>query len=372
MQHKYLHILPTFTPGGAESQLKSIILHSQHPDHHHVISLLSSSRPLLSERISHTNLPLNRGLFCALHSLLRLALILRKPYRSVSCWMYHSHFLSVLLYPFIGSSKLIWLVRHGTITKRTKPFTRLIFYIDSLFSHSIPSLIAYNSYAGFASHTHSGYSSSKSIVIPNGCDCTNFFFDESLRSKCRKSLSLSDDTFLIGSIARFSPQKDQISLIQQYSTVYKHIPNSCLVLYGHDIEPANPYLANVLSHCPHLPILLLGPTSTPNLILNGLDLYISSSLYGEGFPNILLEASYTGLPSISTNVGDALLLTPLGVTLYQPYNSERLASLLIDEYRRFNADFVNTNRHRLARSKSNSNSYSIKKSAQSYLDAVEI
>ena len=50
--------------------------------------------------------------------------------------------------------------------------------------------------------------------------------------------------------------------------------------------------------------ILCGYRSDVNKILNGIDLYISTSSFGEGFPNIILEASYTGLPIIATNVGD--------------------------------------------------------------------
>jgi glycosyltransferase involved in cell wall biosynthesis len=72
--------------------------------------------------------------------------------------------------------------------------------------------------------------------------------------------------------------------------------------YGQDsiMNDAKQYLGDYSNR-----FIWFGKNSTPETIMSGWDIYCSSSLYGEGFSNSIIEAMSCSLPIIATDVGDA-------------------------------------------------------------------
>ena len=75
-------------------------------------------------------------------------------------------------------------------------------------------------------------------------------------------------------------------------------------------------------------IQLLGQNNNILQVMNGLDLYIQSSSYGEGFPNVVAEAMACGTPCVVTDVGDASFIVGKTGWIVPPNNSNKLAKAL--------------------------------------------
>ena len=95
--------------------------------------------------------------------------------------------------------------------------------------------------------------------------------------------------------------------------------------------------------------ILFGYRSDVNKILNGLDLYISTSSFGEGFPNIILEASYTGLPIIATDVGDTKTIISKKGILFDIGDKETLKANIRGQYKLFLEKLENDEKYFLER-----------------------
>ena len=75
-------------------------------------------------------------------------------------------------------------------------------------------------------------------------------------------------------------------------------------------------------------IKLIGKYDNIVEAMNGIDIYVQSSSYGEGFPNVVAEAMSCGTPCIVTDVGDAALISDKSGWVVPPSNPVKLANAI--------------------------------------------
>jgi glycosyltransferase involved in cell wall biosynthesis len=80
--------------------------------------------------------------------------------------------------------------------------------------------------------------------------------------------------------------------------------------------------------------------------MNGLDIFVQSSSYGEGFPNVVAEAMACGTPCVVTNVGDAAFIVGKTGWTVPPNNSLKLAKAIEQSLSEFRTKNWNKRRHK--------------------------
>ena len=138
--------------------------------------------------------------------------------------------------------------------------------------------------------------------IPNGIDIDRFICpaDEDFI----RSLGIKSEQSTIGTIAGLRPEKNVGRLIEAFSDVEDKYPDIQLVIVGEGIGmPALKMLAERV--CKKNQVIFTGGLPNPEHVLPVFDIFALSS-DTEQMPLSVIEAMATGLPVVSTNVGDII------------------------------------------------------------------
>jgi glycosyltransferase involved in cell wall biosynthesis len=241
-------------------------------------------------------------------------------------WMYHGNLIGGLAGCLGKRSPIIWGIRHGSMdTGSTKTATRLVAQLGAKLSKFIPTKIVVSSDSSLEYHASIGYSREKLVVIHNGVNLDDFRPDVAKRQTMRSELGFGPDELVIGTVSRFHQDKDIPTFLNAASILLRDKPYTKFVLCGHGLTVdnliASKYLADstLLSAC-HL----LGPRVDIPEMLNGLDIFTLPSAT-ESFPNVLVEAMASGLPCVTTDVGDCAFVVGDTGLIVPPQNPEALA-----------------------------------------------
>lgn len=145
-------------------------------------------------------------------------------------------------------------------------------------------------------------------VIPNGIKLEKFKRNEEKRSELRKEYGLSQDSFVIGHVGRFTAEKNHRFLVDVLQRMLKDDGSCYLLLVGEGVlfeEVRQLVNEKKLSER----VVFTGVVDNPEDYYNMMDYFVLPSIY-EGFSLVTLEAQANGLPClVSTGVPDAAVLT---------------------------------------------------------------
>lgn len=238
---------------------------------------------------------------------LRLIALLRKFRPQVlQTWLYHADLMGLVAGKLVGIPATLWNIRSSNMDfSRYRRLSGMVARACAYLSAG-PDAVIVNSRAGQEIHRKLGYHPRAWKLIPNGVDTQRFHPDQNARSAIRSELDLSEDIFLIGNVARYDPMKGHADLLKAAGYVLRTNPQIHFLLAGDRISPENNNLIQMISENQldgH--VHLLGARQDIEKIDATIDLYISSSKFGEGFPNVVAEAMSCAVPCIVTDTGDS-------------------------------------------------------------------
>lgn len=156
-----------------------------------------------------------------------------------------------------------------------------------------------------------GFSPSCVRVIHNGVD-PGEAPTEADRLRARRALGLTDEAFVVGTVARLDPVKGLDVLVDAFAAVAPSVPEARLVLVGGGVEEASlRRRANEQGLEPRM--LFTGVRHDARTVLSAFDVYANTSIT-EGMSLTLLEAMAASKPVIATRVGGTPEIVADGTT----------------------------------------------------------
>jgi glycosyltransferase involved in cell wall biosynthesis len=303
---KILHFITSINRGGAENNLMKLLRESKNNNTNHKHYVISFSIKNFYEneindlgfKVFSFDLIKKHNLLFNLISIFRL---IKKIQPTTShCWMYHASLVGGILSKIAGVENIIWAIRHSSYKYfKTKFLTIVIINALGLLSKLIPNKILYCSTASKFFHEKKFYDKKKSIIIFNGYQ---------KKQKININQKLNRSRIIYGVIGRYSPQKDYSTLIKTISDLNDNgkINDIEFYLYGRDINYFNKKLTDEINQYGlERKIILNDYHKDLTPVFENINFLISTSQYGESFPNVIAEAMLNGVPCISTNLGEA-------------------------------------------------------------------
>jgi glycosyltransferase involved in cell wall biosynthesis len=274
---------------------------------HVVVSLTAGGKHVASLPNVHSlDMPAGKP---TLRAIWRLFQIIRREKPDVLMgWMYHGCLVATLAkFMRLKPVPMIWNIRQSLYDlKLEKRGSALVIRALAKLSW-LPQRISYNSQLSAQQHEAVGYSKKSTQLIANGFDLAKWQPGTPTRA-------------LIGRFGRNAPMKDYPTFIAAAKLIHAQHPEAKFIIVGAETETLDvPPFIEVLGERHDLPELTAS-----------LNIAVSSSAFGEGFPNVIGEAMACAVPVVATDIGDTRWVMGETGRVVPPRDQQALANACLE------------------------------------------
>ncbi|MGV2950399.1 glycosyltransferase [Acinetobacter sp. AGC35] len=352
-----VHVITNFAGvGGAEMMLARLIQYTEDQYQHVIISLMKTSdiyQTTLDRCQSHYALGWNGISTLGIIKKLRTLLKQLQP-KTVQCWMYHANALTSL--SVIGLAQkpnVVWGIHHSLSSPKDESIsTKIALGLSKILSKQ-PSAIIYCAHSSKQQHGDFGFQNAHQYVIANGVFLDTFQPNPELHEPC-----------VIGFAGRYHTAKGYPYL---FATLAKLKDQPIIFkIAGSGANLENPEVKALFEQfgLDENKVHLLDQVSDMPAFYQSVDAFLMTSIT-EGFPNVLVEAMASGLPCISTDVGDARYIVDQLGAIVPPRDPEALANAILDYVHSSQVEKLQLKQATRARVEQH---FSIESVSQQYLD----
>ena len=299
---KVLHVITNYAGMGGAEKMLSRLIESLPEAEHHIVSLMQISDLYLNSVTQCKSVTaLNWHLMSTPSVVFKLKKIIEdiEP-DAIQGWMYHANVLATVAHQWAKTeAAMIWGVHHSLAAIQEESLSTKIALNMSRLLSKVPQAIIFCAESGLIQHNHFGFKNKNNVAIPNGIPMNEF--------SAKKSINAHKT--IVGFAGRYHEAKGFPYLFEAISLVQQSSDSVSFSVAGRDVSYGNSEISKLVAHHTVDPkrITLLDQVTDMPIFYNTLDLFVLSSIT-EGFPNVLVEAMASGVPCVTTNVGDAAVI----------------------------------------------------------------
>ncbi len=310
MSLKIAHVLSSYGLGGQERVALDLAI-AQAALGHHVLAVSLAPAPegplaadFRANGIDAETLPKREGGFDATLPA-RLALFFRRS----GIRIVHTHNPQPLIYGALAArlagARAVH-TKHGANPDRSRRVR-----LRRAAAHLCDAFVAVSRETAEIARQNREVAERKLVTIPNGIQLSRFNPDAEARAEVRRELGISPDAWVVGTVGRLAPEKDQALLIAAAAPTLG--PDRQVLIAG-----AGPEDSRLRAQIEALGergrfVRMLGIRRDVPRVLAALDVFALTS-QTEGLPLVIPEAMATSLPVVSTAVGGIPGVVEDGVT----------------------------------------------------------